>query len=288
MAFIFVLAVATGAAGAILLFTVISFLALREFVTIAPTDRADHRVLFWCFFEQAGSSFNFLAENIVNRNFGGWQFPVGWFQSINPIGIVILAPLLTIVWSTLNKMKAEPSIPRKFGLGLIFNGLSFVVLMYALSSLVQDGHIPFWPLALTYIIQTVGELCLSPVGLSMVTKLAPRRFASLFMGDLEGARARFAEELRLAHEHGLVWIASEGIAGVAAIAARQGESERAARLLGAAESLAELGNVVGLRLEQEFFSPARQQLGESRWGAARAEGARLSFDEAVRLALEAG
>ena len=139
-------------------------------------------IFFWCFFEQAGSSFNFLAENIVNRNFGGWEFPVGWFQSVNPIAIVLLAPILTLIWGALNKANAEPSVPRKFGLGLLLNGLSFTVLMYALSSLVTDGHIPFWPLALTYVIQTLGELCLSPIGLSMVTKLAPLKSVGLAMG----------------------------------------------------------------------------------------------------------
>jgi POT family proton-dependent oligopeptide transporter len=139
-------------------------------------------IFFWCFFEQAGSSFNFLAENIVDRDFGGWEFPVGWFQSVNPAGIVLLAPVMAVVWAMLSRMKAEPSVPRKFGLGLILNGLSFTVLMYALSSLVQDGHIPFWPLALTYVIQTVGELCLSPIGLSMVTKLAPLKYVGLAMG----------------------------------------------------------------------------------------------------------
>ncbi len=139
-------------------------------------------IFFWCFFEQAGSSFNFLAENLVNRNFGGWEFPVGWFQSINPIGIVVLAPILTVVWGMLNRMKAEPSIPRKFGIGLIFNGISFTVLMFALTNLVADNHIPLWPLALTYVVQTVGELCLSPIGLSMVTKLAPLKSVGLAMG----------------------------------------------------------------------------------------------------------
>jgi POT family proton-dependent oligopeptide transporter len=139
-------------------------------------------MFFWCFFEQAGSSLNFLAENIVNRNFGGWEFPVGWFQSINPIAIVILAPIVTIIWGALNRAKAEPSIPRKFGLGLILNGLSFTVLMFALSSLVSNGHIPLWPLALTYVVQTLGELCLSPIGLSMVTKLAPLRSVGMAMG----------------------------------------------------------------------------------------------------------
>jgi tetratricopeptide (TPR) repeat protein len=112
--------------------------------------------------------------------------------------------------------------------------------------------------------------------------------AELFMGNLDRATARFAEGLRLCREHGVPWAGAEGIAGVAAVAARQGESERAARLLGAAESLAELENAVRLRLEQEFYSPARERIGERRWRAAYAEGARLSFDEVVRLALDAG
>jgi tetratricopeptide (TPR) repeat protein len=110
--------------------------------------------------------------------------------------------------------------------------------------------------------------------------------ASLFMANLERAMERFAEGLRLCREHGVAWAGAEALAGVAAVAARQGKFERAARLLGAAESLSEFQNAVGARLEQEFFSPARQQLGKGRWGSAHAEGARLSFDEAVRLALD--
>jgi MalT-like TPR region len=113
--------------------------------------------------------------------------------------------------------------------------------------------------------------------------------ASLFMAELDGARAHFAEELHLAQEHGLTWIASEGMAGLAAIAASRGELDRAARLLGAAQSLAKvLNDAGGVRLEQEFFSPARERLGETRWRAAHADGARLDFDEAVRLALDEG
>jgi POT family proton-dependent oligopeptide transporter len=141
-------------------------------------------VLFWMFFEQAGSSFNFLAQNIVERNIlGGWEFPVGWFQSVNPVAIVLLAPLVALIWGWLDKRGAEPSIPRKFGLGLIGNALGFAVLMYALSSLVgSDGLIPLWTLVLCYVLQTAGELCLSPIGLSMVTKLAPVRLVGLGMG----------------------------------------------------------------------------------------------------------
>jgi POT family proton-dependent oligopeptide transporter len=139
-------------------------------------------VLFWMFFEQAGSSFNFLAQNIVNRDFSGWEFPVGWFQSVNSIAIITLAPVLAWLWVKMGS--ANPSIPRKFGLGLIFNGFAFLLLMFALSSLVDPEtlKIPFWTLFMVYVIQSVGELCLSPIGLSMTTKLAPAKLAGLAMG----------------------------------------------------------------------------------------------------------
>lgn len=141
-------------------------------------------ILFWMFFEQAGSSFTFLADQIVDRDLfgeGGFIFPNAWFQSVNAIGIVVLAPIAAWLWIKLGRM--NPSIPRKFGLGLIFNGLAFTVLMFALSSLVSDaGKIPFWTLFSVYLIQTVGELCLSPIGLSMVTKLAPLKLVGFGMG----------------------------------------------------------------------------------------------------------
>ncbi|AOD13508.1 oligopeptide:H+ symporter [Xanthomonas fragariae] len=138
-------------------------------------------VMFFMFFEQAGSSFNFLAQNIVERDLGGWMFPVGWFQSVNTLAILVLGPVFVWLWVALKS--ANPSIPRKFGLGLIFNGLAFALLMYALSELVDDvGKIPFWTLFMVYVIQTVGELCLSPIGLSMTTKLAPAKMVGLAMG----------------------------------------------------------------------------------------------------------
>jgi POT family proton-dependent oligopeptide transporter len=140
-------------------------------------------ILFWMFFEQAGSSFNFLAEQIVDRDLGGFIFPVAWFQSVNPLAIFTFAPVIAWVWVLLAKRKANPSIPRKFGLGLIFNGLAFLLLMFALSGLVSEaGLIPFWTLFMVYVIQSVGELCLSPIGLSMVTKLAPVRLVGFGMG----------------------------------------------------------------------------------------------------------
>ncbi|MEE7545825.1 MFS transporter [Xanthomonas sp. Kuri4-1] len=138
-------------------------------------------VLFWMFFEQAGSSFTFLADNIVNRQFGDWTFPTAWFQSVNSIAIIALAPLVAWIWVRMGRF--NPSISRKFGLGLLFNGLAFLLLMFALSSLVDDaGKIPFWTLFMVYVIQSVGELCLSPIGLSMVTKLAPVRLVGFGMG----------------------------------------------------------------------------------------------------------
>jgi POT family proton-dependent oligopeptide transporter len=141
-------------------------------------------ILFWMFYFQLGTSFNFLAANMVDREmFGGWMFPVGWFQSVSPLAIIVLAPLVTQVWSLLARRHKEPSIPRKFGLGLLFNGLGFTALMYALTySVSSKGLIPFWPLTACYVLQTIGELCLSPIGLSMVTKLAPPRLVGLAMG----------------------------------------------------------------------------------------------------------
>jgi len=140
-------------------------------------------ILFWMFYEQAGSSFNFLAEKIVDRMFGDFEFPVAWFQSVNPIGVIALAPLIAMAWVALGKRGREPSIPRKFGLGLIGNGVAFLLLMYALTALVDaTNKIPFWTLFMVYVIQALGELCLSPIGLSMVTKLAPARLVGFAMG----------------------------------------------------------------------------------------------------------
>ena len=140
-------------------------------------------ILFWMFYEQAGSSFNFLAEKIVNRMFGDWEFPVAWFQSVNPIGVIALAPLVAMAWVALARRNREPSIARKFGLGLIGNGAAFLLLMVALTYLVDAGNkIPFWTLFMVYVIQALGELCLSPIGLSMVTKLAPARLVGFAMG----------------------------------------------------------------------------------------------------------
>jgi POT family proton-dependent oligopeptide transporter len=149
--------------------------------TIAMMIIFTFNILFWMFFEQAGSSFTFLADEIVNRNLGSFVFPTAWFQSVNSVAIILLAPLMAWIWIAMGK--ANPSIPRKFGLGIIFNGLAFLLLMFTLSNLVDaNNKIPFWTLTTVYVVQSVGELCLSPIGLSMVTKLAPTRLVGLGMG----------------------------------------------------------------------------------------------------------
>ena len=139
-------------------------------------------ILFWMFFEQAGSSFTFLADQIVNRDLGFMTFPTAWFQSVNSVAIIVLAPIIAWAWVKMGSW--NPSIPRKFGLGLLFNGLAFLLLMFALSKLVDPASlkIPFWTLFAVYWIQSIGELCLSPIGLSMVTKLAPVRLVGFGMG----------------------------------------------------------------------------------------------------------
>ncbi|MEJ7804637.1 MAG: oligopeptide:H+ symporter [Telluria sp.] len=163
--------------------------AIARDKTIAMMIIFAFNILFWMFFEQAGSSFTFLAENIVDRKgamsfltFGQDSFPTAWFQSVNSIAIIVCAPLIAWVWVAMGS--ANPSIPRKFGLGILFNGLAFGLLMYALSFLVDPtiNKIPFWTLFTVYWIQSIGELCLSPIGLSMVTKLAPVRLVGLGMG----------------------------------------------------------------------------------------------------------
>lgn len=141
-------------------------------------------VIFWVFFEQAGSSFNFLAQNVVARDLTPtFEFPIAWFQSVNSIAILVFAPILSAIWMYMAKKDSEPNIPRKFAIGLLITGLGFAVLMYALINLVDDKNmIPFWTLVATYVLHTIGELCLSPVGLSMVSKLVPSSMAGMAFG----------------------------------------------------------------------------------------------------------
>jgi proton-dependent oligopeptide transporter, POT family len=140
--------------------------------------------LFWAGFEQAGSSLNLFAERYTDRVIDSFNFeiPAGWFQSLNPIFILLFAPVFTAIWVGLARRNLDPSAPAKFAVGLILMGTGFLLMVEA-SHLVVAGAkvLPYW-LIFTYMLHTFGELCLSPVGLSSVTKLAPQRFVGQAMG----------------------------------------------------------------------------------------------------------
>jgi POT family proton-dependent oligopeptide transporter len=145
--------------------------------------------IFWSGFEQAATSLNLFARDLTDRVVFGWEMPVSFLQAVNPFFIVAFAPVFALVWQRMGKR--NPSSPTKFGLGLVFLGLGFLVLSAA--TLTSIGHSvmgpgvtphkvsPLW-LVLTYLFHTFGELCLSPVGLSTITKLAPHRKVSQMMG----------------------------------------------------------------------------------------------------------
>ncbi|MBR3519465.1 MAG: peptide MFS transporter [Paludibacteraceae bacterium] len=144
-------------------------------------------IFFFAGFEQAGSSMTLYTEKYIDREVGSFVVPTEWFQSVNPLLIVILAPLLTVLWRWLGQRGKEPSIPVKMSMGMVLLGLGFLVLYGAVCARGGDGadesvkaSILF--ILFTYLFHTLGELCLSPIGLSMVSKLAPVKLASLMMG----------------------------------------------------------------------------------------------------------
>ena len=138
-------------------------------------------LIFWALFEQAGSSLNILTDRGVNRVIFGWEVPASMFQSLNAGFIFTIAPLFAMLWIALAKRNMEPSTPIKFSIGIIFVGLGFLALVYGMRSSegLQTGV--FW-IILIYLLHTLGELCLSPVGLSSVTKLSPQRIVGFMMG----------------------------------------------------------------------------------------------------------
>ncbi|HWV32054.1 MAG TPA: peptide MFS transporter [Dyadobacter sp.] len=138
--------------------------------------------LFWAGYEQAGTSLQIFAERHTQRMIGGWEVPSSWFQNFQPTFVLIFAPVLASLWISLSSKNRNPSIPVKFAMGLILLGLSFFV-MVAASNIAVKGELasPFF-LTFTYFLHTIGELCVSPVGLSSYTKLAPKRYVSQLMG----------------------------------------------------------------------------------------------------------
>jgi proton-dependent oligopeptide transporter, POT family len=134
--------------------------------------------VFWGLFEQAGGSLNLYTDRFVDRQ----GVPASIFQSINPIYIVLLGPLFAMLWVWLGKRGLEPSAPAKFGLALLQVGLSFIIFVWGAAMVGPEIATPVLFVFLIYLFQTTGELCLSPVGLSAMNRLAPKHLASLIMG----------------------------------------------------------------------------------------------------------
>lgn len=140
-------------------------------------------MLFWAGFEQASTSVNFFTDNYTDRNLGSFEVPTSWLQAVNPLGILLLAPVFGGLWVALAKKNANPSQPAKIGLGLIGLGLGFSLMVLAgIQAKTAPAKANVLLIAGTYVIHTLGELCLSPTGLSYVTKAAPRHAVSLLMG----------------------------------------------------------------------------------------------------------
>ncbi len=136
--------------------------------------------MFWSGFEQAGSSMNLFARDFTDRFLGSTEVPAGMLQSVNPIFIVLLAPVIGMIWVWLGDR--SPSIPVKFGLGLVLLGVGFLVLAWGSTHVETATKVGMRWLIVTYFLHTIGELCLSPVGLSSITKLAPDRLVGQMMG----------------------------------------------------------------------------------------------------------
>jgi POT family proton-dependent oligopeptide transporter len=180
-------------AGVIVALAVLYFLSVFAFCGLNPVEKKRVGVimilflasaLFFAGFEQAGSSFNLFAERFTDRQMG-WgrgEIPAGWFQTLDPVFIILFAPVFAWLWVLLARRNLDPSIPVKFAFGLLLLAAGFLVMAGA-ARVVASGHkaLPVW-LAATYLIHTFAELCLSPVGLSSVSKLAPRKLAGQMMG----------------------------------------------------------------------------------------------------------
>jgi proton-dependent oligopeptide transporter, POT family len=139
-------------------------------------------IFFWGAFEQAGASLTLFADRQTERTLFGWEMPASYFQSINPFAVIILAPIFTLIWGFLYQRKLEPSSPKKMAIGLALVALGYVIIAIAVKGLGASDKVSMWWLVALYIIHSMGELCLSPIGLSMVSKLSPLRLSSLMMG----------------------------------------------------------------------------------------------------------
>ena len=139
-------------------------------------------IFFWSAFEQAGASLTFFADEQTKREIFGWSMPASYFQSFNPIMIIALAPLFTILWGYLSKKGIEPSSPLKMAIGLALLSIGYLIIAFGVNGVASGVKVSMFWLTTMYLLHTMGELSLSPIGLSMVSKLSPIRFASLLMG----------------------------------------------------------------------------------------------------------
>ncbi len=181
-------------------------------------------IIFWVGFEQAGGLFNIYASQFTDRDFMGFEVPATWFQSLNAMFIILLAPVVASIWVKMGSK--EPTSPVKFALAMIFLSLGFFVMVWA--TMVQGGDtsvkVSMLFLVFAYLFHTLGELCLSPIGLSMVSKLAPLKFTSLLMGvwflftalanKVAGFVGSFVGEGEEQVENALTIFASVGVAGI--------------------------------------------------------------------------
>jgi POT family proton-dependent oligopeptide transporter len=137
---------------------------------------------FWSGYEQAGSSLNLFAKRHIDRMVGGFEIPAGWFQSVQPAFVILLAPVFSALWVRLAQRQMDPAAPLKFAFGLLLMGLGFLFMVAAANIVAGGASAPAYLLILTYLLTVFGELCVSPVGLSTVTKLAPARLMGQMMG----------------------------------------------------------------------------------------------------------
>lgn len=139
-------------------------------------------IFFWAAYEQAGASLTFFADEQTDRHIGGWEMPASYFQSFNPVMIVVLAPLFASMWSFLGRHGLEPSSPRKQAIGLLLLSMGYLYIAFGVRGVEPGVKVSMVWLTGLYLIHTMGELCLAPIGLSLVYKLSPARFSSLLMG----------------------------------------------------------------------------------------------------------
>jgi len=137
-------------------------------------------IFFWVGFEQAGGSLTLFAHEKIDRQIMSFVIPASFFQSVNPLIIIFLGPLMANIWLRLDRSKLRMSTPQKMGSGIMLLGLGFLLLSVVSQN--QDSKISLWWLVMVYFCHTLGELCLSPIGLSMVSKVSPKKLVSIMMG----------------------------------------------------------------------------------------------------------